>query len=162
METDMLIGEKGPENIAARVAGHTMLIALLSPWFLMGAGSFLVGLMAVGPRRHDIPELWVCVPTGAALLLVVGLITHWFFWRLPRMTVSSFEYDGSTLVTTSPAQGTVARAIGDLRSVAEDRGRRGSRILGWWLGFEDGGRVYLSQHTSNAVELVRRIVPPVE
>src|SRR4051812_6012435 len=97
----MLIGEKQPEAIAGRAAGSVLLALFLTPWLLLGAGCCLVGLMALGPRRDDIPELWVCLPAGVVLLLVAGLMLYWVLWRWPRLTIARFELDGDAVVTVT-------------------------------------------------------------
>jgi hypothetical protein len=67
------------------------------PFLLMGGGMTLVGLLAVGPRK-DIPELWICLPAGLALLAVFAGLSYWLWWRLPRLTVTRFAFDGSQVV----------------------------------------------------------------
>jgi hypothetical protein len=155
----MLIGENAPSTIAERVVGPALIVAFLTPWFLMGAGMLFVGLLALGPRQGDIPDLWICLPGGVALLLVVGLILFWVFWRMPRQTISYFEFDGGTLTLVTRMYGRVTRPADELREVVEERGRRGRGLRGWWLRFRQDGWVFLRLSTSNAKELVQQIGP---
>jgi energy-coupling factor transporter transmembrane protein EcfT len=126
---------------------YVIVFVFLIPWFLMGAGSLLVGLLALGPRRADLAELWICLPAGLALLLLVGVVLYIHFWRTPRLTISHFEFDGSTLKCVTPGNGALLR-----NGVA-----LGAGCWGWWLKFENGRWVYLSRCTQNAEQLVRQV-----
>jgi hypothetical protein len=153
----MLVGDQQPSSFAARLLSFILVRAFLTPWILMGAGSTLVGLLALGPRRADLGELWIGLPAGLALLLVVGVFLYSYMWRVPRLTITHFEFDGATLTCVTRRDGTVTHPAAELRSVLEERGRRGRGLLGWWLKFQHSRWLYLSRDTSNAEELVREI-----
>jgi energy-coupling factor transporter transmembrane protein EcfT len=126
----MLVGDEKPATLAGRMCEYVIVFVFLIPWFLMGAGSLLVGLLALGPRRADLAELWICLPAGLALLLLVGVVLYIHFWRTPRLTISHFEFDGSTLKCVTPGNGALSHAVSELRSVVEERGRLGRGLLG--------------------------------
>jgi hypothetical protein len=120
----------------------------------MGGGLTFVGLLAIGPRK-DIPELWICLPAGLALLAVFAGISYWLWWRLPRLTISRFAFDGAGLVIETLAHGCSVHPLGALLSVTESRSRR--RSLGWWLKFEGVGSVFLHALTPNGRQLVKQL-----
>ncbi len=154
----MIIGEQQPESLAGRLAGSILVVAFVTPWLLIGGGLALVGLLAIGPRKGDISELWLGLPAGGALFSLFVWVLYMHFWRLPRLTISRFEFDGATLAFVTRMYGAVTRPVGELRSVVEDFRRR-SGLKGWWLKFQNSGWVYLSRNTSNGEELIRQIGP---
>ena len=83
-----MIGEKEPGSLIRLEV--VLVFVFLTPWFLMGTGSTVVGLMALGPLRKDNPDLWICLPAGLSLLLLVVVFGYQFFWRLPRQSVAKF------------------------------------------------------------------------
>jgi hypothetical protein len=117
-------------------------------------GQVLTGLLAVGPRK-DIPELWICLPAGLALLGVFAGLAYWLWWRLPRLTVTRFAFDGPEVVIETPARGCFTVPARALRSLSESRGRRG--LPGWWLRFEGVGAVFLHAGTPNAAQLIQEL-----
>ncbi len=151
----MLTGERATTPVHLRVAEALAIAAHAYPFLLMGGGLTFVGLLAIGPRRKDSPELWICLPAGLALLGVFAGIGYWLWWRLPRLTITRFAYDGMEVVIETPAYGRSVQPIGALRSVVESRGRRG--VLGWWLRFEGGESVFLHSHTPNGWPLVEQL-----
>jgi hypothetical protein len=153
----MLVGDEQPGTFTGRAAESVVVLLFLVPWFLMGVGSALVGVLALGPRRTDLGDLWNCLPAGIALLLLVGGVLYVFFLRMPRLTISHFEFDGSTLTYVTQRDGTVSSPVSELRSVIEERGRRGRGLRGWRLRFQNSRWVYLDRYTANAEELIRRI-----
>jgi hypothetical protein len=152
----VLTGERIPDSAFDRVLRAVVYSAFMAPWLLMGAGSALVGALALGPRT-DIPELWVCLPAGLALLSVFGTLLWWCVWRVPALTVMRFALDGTELVVTTPARGAVACPVGAVRGVTEERGRRGRKLCGWWVRFAGVGSVYLTVDTPQAEALVLRL-----
>lgn len=126
------------------------------PFLLMGGGLTFVGLLALGPRK-DIAELWICLPAGLTLLGVFAGLSYWVWWRLPRLTVTRFAFDGSEVMIGSLARGCVSVPTSALRSVTESRGRR--ELLGWWLRFTGIGSVFLHAATPNAWQLIQAITP---
>jgi hypothetical protein len=98
----MLMGEEQPAPVPSRATASCLVLAFLIPWLVRGVGSTLVGLLALGPRRGDIPELWVCLPAGAGLLLLVGGVLYSYFWRLPRLTIARFACDGTMASGRAP------------------------------------------------------------
>ncbi len=151
----MLTGERATTPVHHRVAEALAVAAHAYPFLLMGGGLTFVGLLAVGPRRKDIPELWICLPAGLALLGVFAGIGYWVWWRLPRLTVTHFAFDGSKVVVETPAYGCSVQPVSTLRSITESRGRRG--VLGWWLRFEGVGSVFLHAQTPNGCQLVEQL-----
>jgi hypothetical protein len=152
----VLTGERVPPTVVGRIAEAVIVVAFMSPFLGMGGGLTLLGVLALGPRK-DIPELWICLPAGIALLLLCGGLLYWALWRVPRRTITRFAFDGSELVFEAPARGCVTRPIGALRSVVEERGRRGGGLRGWWLKFEGVAWVYLTRSMPNAESLVGQI-----
>jgi len=142
-----------------RVAEALMLALHAYPFLLMGGGMTFVGLLAVGPRK-DIPELWICLPAGLALLGVFAGLSYWLCWRLPRLTVARFAFYGSEVVIESLARGCFSVPTSALRSVTDFRGRRG--LLGWWLRFTGIGSVFLHAATPNAWQLIQELTPHVD
>ena len=124
----------------------------------MGGGLVFVGLLALGPRK-DVPDLWICLPAGMALLGVFFGVAIWNAWLLPRTTVTKFAFDESELVIETPARGCSTHPISDIRSIRESRGRR--RLLGWWLRFDGAGRVFLHADTPNAARLARKLTSAI-
>ena len=55
----MLEGERATTPVHHRVAEAVSVAAHAYPLLLMGGGLTFVGLLAVGPRRKDGPELWI-------------------------------------------------------------------------------------------------------
>jgi hypothetical protein len=143
-----------PTPVFDRVVEALMLAAHAYPFLLMGGGMTFVGLLAVGPRK-DISELWICLPAGLALLGVFAGLPYWVWWRVPRLTVTRFAFDGSVVVIEAPARGCFTVPTRALRSMSESCGRRG--LLGWWLRFEGVGTVFLHVSTPNAVQLVQEV-----
>lgn len=131
---------------AAHLAVHAY------PLLLMGGGLCYVGLLAIGPRRKDIFELWIFLPAGLALVGIYVGIGYWLWWRLPRLTLTRFEFDGSELLIEVPSRDPFSVPIRDLSSLTESRGRR--RLLGWWLRFDGMSSVFLDVATDNAVSLI--------
>lgn len=152
----MLTGQRPTTPVSQRIVEALLLALHAYPFLLMGGAMTFVGLLAIGPRK-DIPELWICLPAGLALLSVFAGQAYWQWWHLPRKTVTRFVFDGSQLFIESPAQGCFAKSIQDLGSVQESRGRR--KLLGWWLRFRDDGAVFLHAEMPNARELVQSLYP---
>lgn len=152
----MLIGQRATTSAATRLVEAQLLVVFAMPFLLMGGGMVYVGLLALGPRK-DIPELWICLPGGIAILGAFAGIAYWQWWRLPQLTVTRFAWDGANLVVETPARGCITRSVNALRSVTESRGRRG--LLGWWLQLDDVGPVFLHAATPNAHQLVHAITP---
>lgn len=148
----MLIGQRSTNAVLEGVAMTLLLAVAAFPFLLMGGMMTLVGLLALGPRRRDIPELWICLPAGLALLGVFAGVGYWLIWGLPRRTITRFAFDGVEMVLVVPAHGCITRPIAALRSVTESHGRR--RLLGWWLRFDGARAVFLCVATPNAPQLV--------
>ena len=151
----MLTGERATTPVHHRVAEALSVAAHTYPFLLMGGGLTFVGLLALGPRRKDSPELWICLPAGLALLGVFVGIGYWLWWRLPRLTVTRFAFDGLEVVVETPAHGCLVQPVRAMRSVTESRGRRG--LLGWWLKFDGIGSVFLHSLTPNGLQLVEHL-----
>jgi len=64
----VLEGERATTPVRHRVVEAVSVAIHAYPFLLMGGGLIFVGLLAVGPRRKDSPELWICLPAGLALL----------------------------------------------------------------------------------------------
>lgn len=152
----VLTGQRATTPVVERAAEALLVVAVAHPLLLMGGGMVFVGLLAIGPRK-DIPELWICLPGGLALIGTFAGIAYWQWCRLPSLTVTRFAFDGSNLVIEAPARGCFTRAVGDLQAVTESRGRRG--LLGWWLRFKGVGSVFLHVATPNAGQLVQEVTP---
>jgi hypothetical protein len=152
----LLSGERTPNTILDRVSDAAVLLMYASPFPMMGGAMTWVGLLAIGPRK-DIRELWICLPGGLALLGFFGALVYWIAWRIPRLTVTRFAYDGVQLALEVPARGRFARTADELQTVVEKRSRH--RLLGWWLKFEGSGAVFLNAETPNAAELVQLLGP---
>lgn len=157
----MIAGELPPGSRVSSVGGASIVVAFLTPWLIMGGGLTLVGVLAIGPRRTDAAELWICLPAGVALLAGVGFMAYWHFWRVPRQTIAKFEFDGAVLSYHNHRDGAVTLRVAELRSFIEQRGRRSYRLRGWWLKIDGRGWVYLDRYTSNAEELVRQLASHV-
>jgi hypothetical protein len=154
MQEPVLTGQRAPRTFLASVVETLLLAAHVYPFLLMGGAMTLAGLLALGPRK-DMRGLWVCLPAGLVLLGLFAGLAYYLTWRMPRLTVTRFAYDGSEIAIEAPARGCFMSSVEDLRSVAEAHGR--SRLLGWWLKFEGIGWVYLDAATPNAAELVQEI-----
>ena len=155
----MLTGERAKIPAIQRLAEVVTVAAFASPFLMMGGGLTFVGLLALGPRK-DLPELWVCLPAGLALLGVFAGMSYRLGWRLPRLTVTRFQFDGTKLVIETPARGCVTLPAHAVLSVSEYRVRRrwrGRRLLGWWIRLADVGPVFLDVATSNAGQLVEQL-----
>lgn len=151
----MLEGERATTPVHRRVAEAVFVAAHAYPLLLMGGGLTFVGLLAVGPRRKDSPELWICLPAGLALLGVFAGVGYWLWWRLPQLTITRFALHGSEVMVETPAHGNFVQPVRALRSVTESHGRRG--LLGWWLRFDGIGSVFLHSLTPNGLQLVESL-----
>jgi hypothetical protein len=152
----MLEGERPAESFFDRLLRATVSTAFLAPFLLMGVGMVIVGLLALRPRR-DMPELLICLLAGVALLvLVVGVIWYAAI-RIPSITVERFAFDGSQLAVDLPKRGRFVGTVGPSIEIAEQRGRRGRGLRGWWLRFDKIGWIYFSKDLPNAGELVGRL-----
>lgn len=157
----MLQGERDPDNDLTDSVQSLLLILFLSPWLLMGVGLFVVGFLAMGPRKNDLNELWICLPAGLMLLLLVGAVFYWVSYRWPRMKILKFDVDGTTLNFQTKSHGDVSQSITDLSAIQEQRNRRGFALVGWWLRFQQPGWVFLETQTTNARELIAMLGPAV-
>src|SRR5215469_1184265 len=98
----MLSGEYQPESplsLGDRILRLMILVRVgryLLPWALMAGGLILVGILALGPRKKDIPELWICLPAGLALLATFIGLPWWLEGRSPPW-IQRFQCDGKTL-----------------------------------------------------------------
>jgi hypothetical protein len=159
MEKPILTGQRAAKTFLESVVETLFLTVHVYPFLLMGGALTLAGLLALGPRK-DIRGLWVCLPAGLALLGLFAGVAYYLMWRMPRLTITRFAYDGFEIAIEAPARGCFMSSVDDLRSVAEAHGR--SRLLGWWLKFEGVGWVYLDAATPNAAEFVQEIRPYAE
>ncbi len=155
----MIAGSRAPTPVWSRIFEAMHLAAHTYPFLLMGGAMTFVGLLAIGPRRRDIAELWICLPAGLALLSVFVGLGYWLWWRQPQLTVTRFAFDGAEILVEAPAYGCFTLPVQDLRSVSESRGRR--RLLGWWLLFDSVGSVFLDATTPHAWELLELLNPHV-
>jgi hypothetical protein len=155
----MLTGEVGPWTTGERVALAVLALLFASPLLLMGGGMILVSVLALGPRR-DIPELWICLPAGFALLGAFAIALYHALIGVPGRTVTRFCLDGYELVLVTPQLGCFTFPICEVRSVCGVHSRRacaGRKPKGWWLRLEHFGWVYLASHTPNAGLLISRL-----
>ncbi|MDX2036592.1 MAG: hypothetical protein SFX72_08065 [Isosphaeraceae bacterium] len=149
----MLEGERPAESFFDRLLRATVSTAFLAPFLLMGVGMVIVGLLALGPRR-DMPELLICLPAGLALLVLIVGVLWYVAIRIPSLTVERFAFDGAQLAIDLPKRGRFIGAVVPSIEIAEQRGRRGRGLRGWWLRFDEIGWIYLSKDFPNAGELV--------
>ena len=154
----MLSGEYQPESPLSPGERFLRLMILarlglyLLPWALMAGGLMLVGILALGPRKKDIPELWICLPAGLALLAAFIALPLWLRRRSPPW-IQRFEYDGEILTYALDAGRPVERhPAGDIVAVS-DYYRRGQGLVGYQITFRDGTRVILSRRVTRADQL---------
>jgi hypothetical protein len=127
----MLTAEVGPWTTGERVALAVLALLFASPLLLMGGGMILVGVLALGPRR-DIPDLWICLPAGFALLgaLALAIALYHALIRVPGRTVTRFCLDGYELVLVTPQLGFLTFPSCQVR---RRRACAGRKPKGWWL-----------------------------
>jgi hypothetical protein len=154
----MLTGEYQPEpplSSGKRLLKVLFLVRLglfLLPWALMSGGLILVGALALGPRKKDSPELWICLPAGLALLAVFFGFPLWLWRRLPRW-VQRFEYDGGVLSYAFHAgRPLVSRPVENITEVATYYLRR-QGLAGYRITFRDRSSILLSERVTHADEL---------
>lgn len=124
----------------------------LLPWVLMSGGLILVGILALGPRRNDIPELWICLPAGLALATTLAGVPLWFWWRSPAW-IQRFEYDGRIFsYAFNAGQPSRNRSLQEVASISEYH-RRKQGLLGYRITFRDGTCILLSRQVTNADQL---------
>jgi hypothetical protein len=158
----MLEGEYLPDpppSPAGRVLRGILLVRiglLLLPWALMCCGLILVGAMALGPIKKDIPELWICLPAGLALLGALVGVPLWLWWRSPPW-VWYFAHDGALLFYRA-GRGREVRSR-PLAEISEVAGYtvRGQGVIGYRITFRDGGSVILSRRVTGADELAEEL-----
>lgn len=151
----MLTGERPTETRWQILARVLLIRAAFSPLTLMGAGLTWVGVLSLGPRK-DIPELWICLPAGLILLLVIQGIVWWATVSLPRRTVLRFVQDGKDLAFETKAHGSFICSIRYIGEVTEARSRNG-RVSGWWIHIKSRGVVFLDAKTTHCRVLLNQL-----
>jgi hypothetical protein len=151
----MLTGEKPPETRWQRMAKALLIRAIISPLTLMGAGLTWVGALSLGPRK-DISELWICLPAGLALLLVLQGILWWATIWLPRHTILRFVLEGDDLALETRAHGAFVWSLKDIDKISVSRNRRG-QVTGYWIRWRKKGQAFLEANMPDANELLRSI-----
>jgi hypothetical protein len=148
-----LVGASPSGGLAASLLIGTLLIAFLSPWFLMGAGLTAAGILALIDFRHR-GELWFCLLPG---LLLIGLVAFalYHFWQGPRRTIASFAFDGHILSYQLRSGGRHSAPAGEILSITERSGFRGRGASGWSIEIRGRNVAFLSDQITNATELVR-------
>jgi len=81
---------------------------------LKGADLTWVGVLSLGPRK-GIPELWICLPAGLILLLVIQGIVWWATIWLPRHTIVHFALRVEDLGLETKVHGTFFAQLGILK-----------------------------------------------
>jgi hypothetical protein len=154
----MLSGEYQPESplsLGDRILRLMILVRLglyLLPWALMSGGLILVGILALGPRKKDIPELWICLPAGLALFAAFLGLPLWL-WRRSPPWIQRFEYDGEILTYALDAGRPVeSHPVEDIAAVS-DYYRRRQGLVGCQITFRDGTSVILSRRVTHADQL---------
>ncbi len=153
----MLTGEKPTENRWQALARVLLIRAVFSPMTLMGVGLTWVGTLSLGPRK-DIPELWICLPAGLILLLVIQGIVWWATISLPRKTIVRFALDGEDLAFETKAHGAFNCLVGDIERVMPARNRKG-KVTGWWICPKGRPAVFLDAKTSHCRLLLDQLNP---
>lgn len=151
----MITGEKQQETCWERIAKALLMRAMLSPLTLMGAGLTFVGVLSLGPRK-DIPELWICLPAGLVLLLVLQGILWWASIWLPRHTILRFVLEGADLTLQTRAHGSFTCSLEDMKEISATRNRRG-QIRGWWIHCPVQGWVFMDSQTPNSKTLLDKL-----
>jgi hypothetical protein len=155
-ESMSLVGALPAGFFVARALMAILVIALLSPWFLIGAGLIVVGVRALVDFRH-FGELWFCLLPGLLLVGLVAYVTYHHFFRRTGGTIASFEFDGCVFNYRTRPVGTHSVPVGEILSVTERRGVGRWDVAGWSIGLRGGGRVFLCSRTTNAAELMSRL-----
>jgi hypothetical protein len=157
MTAIVLSGElqPSPPSLGVRILQFFIIVRvvlLLIPWFAIGGGLILVGLMALGPRRKDFPELWICLPAGLALLAVFIGVPLWLWRKLP-IWVQHFEYDGHVLSYTVAAGRPVeSRSVADIVEMSGFY-QRGRGLVGYRIKFREEKAIIVSRQVANADQL---------
>jgi hypothetical protein len=156
-KADVISGEYPPESplsLGDRILRLMILARLglyLLPWALMSGGLILVGILALGPRQKDIPELWICLPAGLALLAALLGVPLWL-WRRSPPWIQRFEYDGEVLAYTLEAERAIeSHPVRDIAAVGDYRCGRG--LVGYRITFRDGTSVILGRRVRHADQL---------
>jgi hypothetical protein len=120
-ESMSLVGALPAGSFAAGALVAILVIAFLSPWFLIGAGLLVVGVRALVDFRQ-FGELWFCLLPGLFLVGLVVYVAYYRFYRCPRGTIASFEFDGCVFNYRTWPGGTHSVPVGEIRSVTVRRG----------------------------------------
>src|SRR5262249_423287 len=120
-ESMSLVGTLPAGSFAARALVAILVIALLSPWFLIGAGLIVVGVRALVDFRH-FGELWFCLLPGLLLVGLVAYVAYHHFFRRTGGTIASFEFDGCVFNYRTRPGGRHSVPVGEILSITERRG----------------------------------------
>ena len=156
----MLTGERPTETRWQILARVLLIRAVFSPLTLMGAGLTWVGVLSLGPRK-DIPELWICLPAGLILLLVIQGIVWWATIWLPRRTIVRFALDGRDLAFETKGHGAFHCPVGEIEKVMQARNRKG-KVTGWWIYPKGRATIFLDAETIHCRLLLDQLTKPVD
>lgn len=155
----MLQGTRTDEALEAERMKVGLVAIFFLPWLLLSASLIAVGVLAM-TDSHRFAGAKYLFPVGAAMLTVGIAFLYVLFIHVPRRTIASFELDDDSLTFKTLHDRELKFSAGSIERIVKSHSRRGPRVRGWWLSFQEPGRrasLYLPQKTSHSHQLIEQL-----
>lgn len=132
------------------------MIGVLYVFFTVMSGFLIFMGLSTAFRPDSSPGLWIMIPTGGFILLVLNFGAYIRFLVIPRHTVREFRYDGSRLdYVVDPNEGKVSCDLEKIESVLDYSNRQ--TTIGYRIRLREGDWIWLTPETTHVEELVNNL-----
>lgn len=132
------------------------MIGVLYVFFTVMGGFLIFMGLSTAFRPDSSPGLWIMIPAGGFILLVINFGAYIRFLVIPRHTVKEFRYDGSRLdYVVDRNEGNVSCDLEKIESVLDYSNRQ--TTIGYRIRLREGDWIWLTPETTHVDDLITNL-----